>query len=145
MVRPHTFVSGLDYVRLNWTRPKFPPEQYQFSFVCTRNPTCAPIQDMDNSILGNMQFLSSDTTFVRISGLGPSSSCTLFLLAVYNPASIDSGISITGMTLHEDTRKRNPCLGDYVINLNYCFCLIYMYMYDSQCGAFANINKIIVD
>ena len=55
--------------------------------------------DKHHSITTNKQNLSSGTTSVTIHDLRPRSICMLFLLAVYNPASIDSGIAIIGSTL----------------------------------------------
>ena len=68
-------------------------------------PTGVPNHERNDSIKENAQNLSSNTTLVRISNLHPSSNCRLLLLAVYNPASIDSGIVITGTTSEEDTSK----------------------------------------
>ena len=107
MIRTHSLASGSDYVELNWTHPKFLPERYQLNYVCTMKPPCAPNRDMNHSVTRNAQNLSSDTTSVRVSDLRPSSICMLFLLAVYNPASIDSGIWVTGTTLSKNKGKRN--------------------------------------
>ena len=105
MIHTHPLVSGSNYVELNWTRPKFLPKGYQLMYFCTMKPTSTPNYDMNNSVTANAHNLSSDTTFVRICDLLPGSICTLFLLAEYNPASIDLGIVITGTTLDEDTSK----------------------------------------
>ena len=102
MIRSHSVASGLDSVKLNWTHPKFRPERYQLNYVCTMKPTCTPRNDTNHYITTKTQNLSSDATSVTIPDLRPSSVCMLILLAVYNPASIDSGIAITGTTLNED-------------------------------------------
>ena len=109
MVHSHSVISGCDYVELSWTHPRFQPEAYQLKYVCTLKPTHTPGPDIHvpNYVMTKTQNLSSDTTCVQISDLRPSSICLLFLLAVYNPASIDTGISIIGTTLDEDTRKIN--------------------------------------
>ena len=107
MIRIHSFVSGSDYVELNWIHPKFLPEKYRLKYFCTVNSTSNPNQTKNDFIIENSQNLSSDTTDVRISELRPSSICVLFLLAVYNPASIDSGIAIRGMTSCENSSKKN--------------------------------------
>ena len=103
MIHTHPLAAGLDYVQLNWTHPKFLPERYQLQYLCIVKPTCTPNHDMNQAITTSEETLSLATTFVRISNLRPNSICMLFLLAVYNPASIDSGIVITGPTLDEDT------------------------------------------
>ena len=107
MIRNHSLASGMDYVELNWTHPKFLPERYQLKYMCTMKRTCAPNHNINQSVMTNAQNLSSNTTSVRVFDLRPSSICMLFLLAVYNPASIDSGIWVFGRTLSEDTSKRN--------------------------------------
>ena len=104
MIRTYSFASGSDYVQLNWIHPKFLPEKYQLHYAC-RMETCSTNHEKNYSILASTQNLSSNTTFVRISNLRPSSNCSLFLLAVYNPASIDSGIVITGKTAEEQASK----------------------------------------
>ena len=106
MIRLDSFVSGLDYFKLNWTHPKFLPEKYRLNYFCTVKPTSTIKHGKNNSFMENAQNLSSNTTSVRISELRPNSICMVFLLAVYNPASIDSGIAITGMTSSGDTSKK---------------------------------------
>ena len=110
MIRSHSVVPGRDYVEHMWTHPNFRPQKYQLKYVCTLKPTCTSSHDRSNYIMTETQILSSDTTSVTIPNLRPSSICMLFLLAVYNPASIDSGITILGMTLDEDTGMINSGL-----------------------------------
>ena len=106
MIRDHSLTSGSDYVKLIWTRPKFPPERYQVTYMCTMKARFTRKYDMENYVTKNTQYLRSGTTSFRISDLRPRSNCTLTLLAVYNWVSIDSGITITGTTLDEATSKR---------------------------------------
>lgn len=106
MIRGHFMASGSDYVELIWTRPKFLPEKYQVTYTCTVMTRFTPNDDKKNRITSNTQYLSSGTTSFRISDLCPRSICTLILLAVYNRASIDSGITITGTTENEGTSKK---------------------------------------
>ena len=101
MIRSHSVESGSDYFEVNWTRPKFLPKRYQLMDVCT----CTHRQDESNYVMKRMQNLSSDCNSVKISDLRPSSICILLLLAVYNPASIDTGIVIIGAVLDEDARN----------------------------------------
>ena len=54
-----------------------------------------------------MPNISSNKTSIKITGLRRSSVCILNLLAVYNPASIDSGMAITEITLPENESKSN--------------------------------------
>ena len=107
MIRSHSVASGPDYVKLNWTRPKFGPERYQLKYVCTIKPTYTPSNDTINYVTTKTQNLTSDTTSFTISDLRRSSVCILILLAVYNLASSDTGIAITGATVDEGASKTN--------------------------------------
>ena len=69
-------------------------------------PTYKPSNDRMNYVTTTTETLSSDTTSFTISDLRRGSICILILLAVYNPANIDTGIAITGATLDQDTSKR---------------------------------------
>ena len=112
MIHAHSVASGSDNVELNWTRPNFPPERYQLNYVCTLKPTCTFRNDTNNYVRTQTQDLSSDATFVTILNLRPCSICMLILVAVYNPASLDSGIAIIGTTLDGDVRKISSGQGD---------------------------------
>ena len=131
MIHSNLVAPGPDYVRLNWTHPKFHPERYQLKYVCTMNPACSPTNDTNQYIATKTANLSSDTTSVTISDIRPSSFCMLFLLAVYNPASIDTGIMITGTSLDEDAREINPGLLYFIMPL-IIYCL-YFPLYVCAC------------
>ena len=99
MIRSHSVTSGTNYIKLKWTQPRFQPERYQLKYVCTMKSTCVPSHDTNHSIMTKTQNLTSNTTLFTISDLHPTSICILTLLAIYNPASIDKGITIKGTTL----------------------------------------------
>ena len=119
MIRDHLLALGSDYVKLSWTHPQFLPEMYQVTYTCTTMTRFTTKYDMKNNITSNTQYLSSDTTSFRISDLLPRSNCTLVLLAAYNRASIDSGITITGTTVDEGASKKNFGLDNFVVTLGY--------------------------
>ena len=96
MIPELLFDSGSDYVQVNWIRPKFLPEMYKLNYVCSMKPTYMPL-------LEKVLNLCSNTTSFRIYNLHASSICSLCLFAVYNPASIDPGIVITGTMSDEKT------------------------------------------
>ena len=102
MIRAHSVSFGRDYVTLNWTHPRFQPERYELSYVCTMKLICTSSHETNRSITTKTQNLSSDITSVRITDIHPGSICMIFLFALYNPASIDFGITITGTTVDED-------------------------------------------
>ena len=107
MIHLHSLVTESNYVKLNWTRPKFLPEMYQLKFAVTMKPIYASIQETSDSVVTKTVNLSSEITSVKISSLLPRSICTMNLLAVFNPASIDSGLAITGTAVAAVTSKRN--------------------------------------
>ena len=109
MIRSHSVSSGPDYIKLKWTSPKYRPERYQLQFVCTTKPTYTLSNDTMNNVTTKTHTLISDTTSFTISALRRSI-CILILVAVYNPASIDKGIVISGATVDEDTSKTKPGL-----------------------------------
>ena len=113
MIHSHSVASGPDTIELYWSQPKFPPERYQLMYVCTIKPSCMLSHDANHFVMTKTLNLSSDTTYVTISDLHPSSNCILILLAVYNPASIDSGIAIAGSTLDGDAK--------YIKSGQHCF------------------------
>ena len=105
MIHALSLDTGSDYVELHWTRPRFLPETYQITYMCNLNATSE--KDTRDYITKKTQHLSSGTTSFRISHLLPGSNWTLVLLAVYNWASIDSGIVKTGTTFNEGISERN--------------------------------------
>ena len=107
MIHDCSLSTGLDYIELNWTHPRFLPESYQLKYNCTLKVTSKYNDNEKNYIEEKTKKLISDTNSVTIPDLRPSSICTLILVAVYNPASIDSGIKLTGTTSDERTSKRN--------------------------------------
>ena len=131
MIRSHSLHTGSDYLELNWTPPEYLPEKYilhvQVQYGCSLKPHRKFKTDNNEYVMTNAQYLTSDRTSVRISNLRPRSVCTLYLLAMYNPASLDSGIAITGTTLDEGSSKGNSYLRNYCNNLSNRMCLsIYM-------------------
>ena len=107
MIQACFVARGLDYLRLTWANPKFLPESYQLKYMCVMTVPSMFKNVTENFVLDKTKNLSSVTTSIKISGLLPNSTCTLMLLAVYNPAGIDSGIALTGATLHDHANKRN--------------------------------------
>ena len=102
MILSHSIDSGKDFVELRWI-PRFEPERYQLKYVCAPKPTRMPNRDNDYYVITNTRHLNSSTTSSRVSNLPLDSICMFFLLAAYNPASIDTGIAITGTTLDQRT------------------------------------------
>ena len=98
--------SGMDYVEIVWDRPKYLPTKYKFSYSCT-------LMGGEEYLTSQPETVHSTCIRVRVADLHHYSICRLNLLAVYNPASIDPGITVT-----ESTTK----LGIHV-NVNICVCV----------------------
>ena len=98
MIQAYLLANGSNYIELYWTYPSFVPESYQLKYMCALKAIPTFENAKIDYIMSNTRNLTSNTTLVRITDLPPSSFCTLILLAEYNPASIDSGIVITGTT-----------------------------------------------
>ena len=98
MIPEYSVSTGRDHVELKWTNPKLLPESYQVKYMCGVKATSTPSLGMKIYLVKNIQSLNPDTNSVRLSHLRQGSTCVLILIAVYNPASIDAGITIAGIT-----------------------------------------------
>ena len=107
MIQGYSLATGLDYIELNWTYPKFLPERYQLKYMCTMKRTAKYKPGNTIYNVNKTKNLSSVTASVIISDLHPSSICTVILLAVYNLASTDTGIAFNGVLLGEHTNTCN--------------------------------------
>ena len=121
-----TFTSGLNYVHLTWTRPKYLPEIYELKHVCITEPKCRHDDNSTDFIKASVKYLSCDSGSFRLSDLCPSTKCVLNLVAVYNAAGIDSGIVITVRTLAETKSKWNSGLPGSIMCVLY---FIYSYFH----------------
>ena len=122
MIGSHSVASGPDYIKLNWTHVQFQPERYQLKYLCTMKPKCTLSHDTYYHFMIKEKNGSFDATSFTISHLSPSTICMLILLAVYNPASIDTGIMITGTTLDEDARNISSGLHYLIITIVFVYC-----------------------
>ena len=99
MIRNWTYSSGLSYVKLTWNHPDYDPERYELHYSCRLQ------SEQYYYISSRMNSQKSTSTFARVSGLLPGSHCLLTLVAVYNPASIDPGVTVVTKTLESSTAK----------------------------------------
>ena len=90
--------TGLDYVEITWDRPMHDPIKYELTYSCR-------LQKGEEYITNQPETLPSTSNSVRLSQLLQDSICKLNILAVYNPASIDPGISVTESTSKEGAYK----------------------------------------
>ena len=99
MIQNWTCSSGEDYVNLMWNCPDYDPERYELYYSCKLQ------SDPYYYISSKLNSKNSTSTFARVSELLPGSLCLLTLVAVYNPASIDPGLTVVTKTLQSSTAK----------------------------------------
>ena len=85
-VHPGVFSFGLA-----WKEPEFYPDDYQFIAGCRLFCAREDYRSHDQSIPGS-------ATTLRVIHLHPGSVCRVDLKAIYNPASIDAGLTQTFQT-----------------------------------------------
>ena len=99
MIVNYSLKSESDHVQIMWSSPQYRPEKYEFTYLCITNSTCLR-RSCHKPIVASIRILKlgSDSTFIRIQDISPNSTCVMKLVAVFNPASIDSGIVFTAKT-----------------------------------------------
>ena len=90
--------AGPDYAGLRWDRPDYDPTKYEVRYLCK---LFAEKADFIDSVT---EILESNATNFRVDYLREDVMCSINLKAVYNPASIDSGIAVTVRTRVEPHR-----------------------------------------
>ena len=93
MIKTLETTANLNYVRVEWRRPKFEPMYYKLSYSCKLK------HDVTDYISKKFILIDSNEFTYKIRSVFPDSLCKLTLHAVYNLASVDSGITTTGMTI----------------------------------------------
>lgn len=89
------FQKGSNYITATWKAPAYLANHFKLSISC--NYIC----DHDSLYLMNAYTVPSYTTSFNFTELAPGSHCYITLIAVYNPASLDSGIRLDAYTLFE--------------------------------------------
>ena len=92
MITNHSFIVSWDHIHFNWVVPKYTPERYQLYYSCRKE-----YQKIDYAN-GKLEDTNSALNSFRIVGLHPRSRCKLTFFAMYNPASIDQGITLNATT-----------------------------------------------
>ena len=89
MIPDYNLESSMHFVRITWQFPKYKPQMYKLSASCKQTG------------VGKYQIsitLDSSSTSAEVTGLHPRSVCSINIIAIYNPASIDPGITISATT-----------------------------------------------
>ena len=94
MIQNCTYSSGLDYIELMWKSPVYKPQTYEVYYSCSLWGG-----EEHYYVSRKVECQNSTSTSVIVSALLPESTCLLTLYAVYNPASLDQGITIMAETL----------------------------------------------
>ena len=93
-----------------WTRPEFQPYLYK------QKTSCKLLCDHRTYYL-NEALLNGAETMTTLHALRPGSVCLIKHKAVYNPASIDSGITLTAHTHYSSKRLMIKFLCKHKIKL----------------------------
>ena len=93
MIKNLTATAGTNYIEIVWSVPKFLPKSY-----CV-NVTCRLLYSGKEYKLEVVKATPMDT-ILTVGNLYPGSQCLYTLLAIYNEASIDDGITRTIFTLN---------------------------------------------
>ena len=93
MVKNLSATTGMDYIDIMWLPAKFLPTSYKIEVTCELTL---------NGMRYKHETYKADplNTNLCIKDLQPRSMCVYIFFAVYNPASIDDGITNTVYTLH---------------------------------------------
>lgn len=100
-------------ITLIWTKPRYFPQYYQVIFSCTW--TCHNLIKIKRESM-----VSALATAHTIENLHPASECDFVFSAVYNPASIDSGIAHSSKTLYPSKHIKSfkACKYIHVVTFN---------------------------
>ena len=96
MIQNYSYSPGVYYVQLMWNSPKYNPEKYLLQYSCMSQT------GVYYCLNNNLEIRDSSSTSVSVFGLNPESICFMTIFAVYNPASIDQGMTITTKTLRAE-------------------------------------------
>ena len=82
-------LRGFDHVALRWDSPQYEPASYEVRYSCKA-------VGKEVSFISNFtEMLESNATQFLLTNLPQDIRCTLTLIAIYNPASIDTGITVS--------------------------------------------------
>ena len=88
MIRKVSVTAGDTFIHITWSAPKFHPASYQV------NVACCLIHTETEYMQEIFEVISFDT-MLTVNNLFPGSHCVFTFRAIYNPASIDHGITRT--------------------------------------------------
>ena len=95
MIQNYSCSPGVYYVRLTWNKPIYIPEMYLLYYSCISST------GVYYCLNNKLEIRDSAATSVTVYELDPEMICFMTIFAVYNPASIDLGLTITTETLPE--------------------------------------------
>ena len=85
MIKEVSVVEEEGWLGIIWKEPAFSPTQYIFAASCTYACSDNPYQKWQKSKLGTVhQFI--------VKNVAPGSHCDMEILAIYNAATLDTGI-----------------------------------------------------
>ena len=109
MIKLETADCGSNFVHVKWKIPKYLPQRYRLRYSCKLS------MQGNHYVQATIEIITYNSKGLKISGLSPQSTCVLTVFAIYNPASIDPGITITLIT----PRKGNLTFSKEMITKQY--------------------------
>ena len=91
MIKDFTVDTTYDTVTISWVKPRHLPKLYKWNLSCTL--ACGNTSYVTKSVT-----IGSSETQDFTSNLFPGSRCEIKFFAIYNPASLDSGLVKTVYT-----------------------------------------------
>ena len=88
MIDARLSAYGSDFVEVRWSSVLYMPERYQVTFSCRLE------SNNSHYVSAKIANISPENCLLRVSKLFPGTVCVINLIAVYNPASIDEGITL---------------------------------------------------
>ena len=82
----------VDRFQISWHTPTYVPSSYKLSYSCK-------LIHSESEYTKRKENLPFSFTSIVVGDLQPGSECVVTLVAVYNPAAIDTGITVTITTL----------------------------------------------
>ena len=100
MIKGVTVNQGKNFIQLQWLPPQYNPMEYAVSAGCLECDGKLEVYErVLPPITGKNPSDDKPVTAVVIDNLRPGSKCEIHFRAVYNPASLDSGMYINTSTL----------------------------------------------
>ena len=116
MIKNVSATTGADFIHITWSQPKILPSSYRVHIGCWL------VHVHIEYVREELEASPLSTMFI-VDQLLPGSRCVITLLAIYNPASIDDGITHTLFTPNSSVYNRIWSMPTIVVLINLQICI----------------------